>query len=52
MSPPIERAYELARSGQCKSVAEIMRRLSELDREAVEVHLAEPAQKEGPHLNL
>lgn len=37
----IERAYELARSGQCRSVSEIIRRLPAEDREAVEAHLSE-----------
>jgi hypothetical protein len=40
--PAIERAFDLARSGQCRSVSEIMRRLSPEDRLAVEAHLAEP----------
>ena len=39
---PIERAYDLAKSGQCKSVSEIIRRLPENDRESVEAHLAKP----------
>jgi hypothetical protein len=38
----IDRAFELARSGQCRSVSEIIRRLPLLDREAVEAHLTEP----------
>jgi hypothetical protein len=38
----IERAFELARSGQCRSVSEIIRRLSPKDRETVEVHLTKP----------
>ena len=37
----IERAIELARSGQCRSVSEIIRRLPKEDRPAVEEHLAE-----------
>jgi hypothetical protein len=37
----IERAFDLARSGQCRSVSEIIRRLSIEDREEVEAHLAE-----------
>ena len=37
----IERAYDLARSGQCRSVSEIIRRLPVGDREAVEAHLTE-----------
>jgi len=38
----IERAFSLARSGQYRSVSEIIRRLSKEDREAVEAHLTEP----------
>ena len=38
---PIERAIELANSGQCRSVSEIIRRLPKEDREAVEAHLSE-----------
>lgn len=38
----IERAFDLAKSGQCRSVSEIIRRLPINDREAVEAHLAEP----------
>jgi hypothetical protein len=38
----IERAFELARSGQCRSVSEIIRRLPPKDRETVETHLAKP----------
>ena len=38
----IERAFELAKSGQCRSVSEIIRRLPTEDRAAVEAHLAEP----------
>jgi hypothetical protein len=41
----IDRAFELARSGQCKSVSAIMRRLSEQDRQIVEAHLSEPAAR-------
>jgi len=36
----IDRAFELAKSGQCRSVSEIIRRLPPADREAVERHLA------------
>ena len=39
---PIERAFALARSGQYRSVSEIIRRLPPHDREAVERHLTEP----------
>lgn len=37
----IERAFELAKSGQCRSVSEIIRRLPVEDRDAVEAHLTE-----------
>ena len=36
----IERAFELAKSGQCRSVSEIIRRLPAEDRAAVEAHLS------------
>lgn len=38
----IERAFELAKSGQCRSVSEIIRRLPLDDRADVERHLTEP----------
>lgn len=38
----LERAFELARSGQCRSVSEILRRLKKEDRTEVEAHLSEP----------
>ncbi len=38
----IERAFALARSGQCRSVSEIIRHLPPEDRPVVEQHLAEP----------
>ncbi|HWJ39106.1 MAG TPA: hypothetical protein VNR86_10150 [Sphingomicrobium sp.] len=38
----IERAFELARSGHCRSVSEIIRHLPVEDREAVEEHLTTP----------
>jgi hypothetical protein len=38
----IDRAFEVAKSGQCRSVSEIIRRLPPEDREAVEAHLTEP----------
>jgi len=41
-SPAIERAFELARSGQYRSVSEILRRLPVEDRQSVEAHLLEP----------
>jgi len=37
----IDRAFQLAKSGQCRSVSEIIRRLAPDDREAVERHLTE-----------
>ena len=37
----IERAYDLARSGQYRSVSEIIRRLGPEDRPAVEAYLAQ-----------
>jgi len=41
----IDRAFELARSGQCRGVSEIIRRLPPHDREAVERHLTEPSAR-------
>ena len=38
---PIERACALARSGQCRSVSEIIRRLPKEDRQSVEDYLTE-----------
>ena len=38
----IERAFELARSGQYRSVSEILRRLPAEDRQIVETHLLQP----------
>jgi hypothetical protein len=40
-SAAIERAFSLAKSGHCRSVAEIIRHLPEQDRAAVEAHLSE-----------
>lgn len=37
----IERAFDLAKSGQCRSVSEIIRRLPVEDRPTVEAHLTE-----------
>jgi hypothetical protein len=42
---PIDRAYDLARSGECKSVSQILRRLPEEDRKSVETHLNEPGAR-------
>ncbi len=44
-SAAIERAFDLARSGQCRSVAEIIRRLPEGDRTALEEHLNLPSAR-------
>jgi hypothetical protein len=41
----IERAFDLARSGQCRSISEIIRRLPAEDRWAVESHLNEPGAR-------
>jgi hypothetical protein len=41
----MNRAFALARSGQCRSVAAIIRRLAEEDRAAVEEHLRTPAAR-------
>jgi len=41
----IDRAFDLARSGQCRSVSEIIRRLPVDDRAVVEAHLAQPAAR-------
>jgi hypothetical protein len=42
MAPAIERAFELAKSGQYRSVAEVLRHLAREDRPVVEEHLAQP----------
>jgi hypothetical protein len=44
-NPAIERAFDLARSGQCRSVSEIIRHLPVADRPAVEAHLEQPAAR-------
>jgi hypothetical protein len=44
-SAAVERAFTLARSGQCRSVAEVIRRLPREDREAVEAHLDRPSAR-------
>ena len=41
----IDRAFELARSGKYRSVSEVIRHLPAQDREAVEVHLSQPAAR-------
>jgi len=41
----VERAFDLARSGQYRSVSEIIRRLPVDDRATVEAHLAQPAAR-------
>jgi hypothetical protein len=43
MRPTVERAYELARSGQCDSVQAIRKRLKEEHYDAVDAQLAGPA---------
>jgi len=43
--PAVERAFELARSGRCRSISEIIRRLPVDDRAVVEAHLAQPAAR-------
>ena len=40
-SAAIERAFELARSGHCRSISEIIRHLPPEDREEVEAYLSE-----------
>ena len=42
---PIERAFALARTGQYRSVSEIIRHLRAEDRPAVEAHLADHAAR-------
>ena len=41
----IDRAFDLARSGLCRSVSEILRRLPKDDRAALEAHLAQPTAR-------
>jgi len=41
----IDRAFDLAKSGQYRSVSEIIRRLPVDDRPIVEAHLAQPAAR-------
>jgi hypothetical protein len=41
----VDRAFELAKSGRCRSVSEIIRQLPVSDRRAVEVHLERPAAR-------
>jgi hypothetical protein len=45
MSAAVERAFTLARSGECRSVAQILRRLSDEDRPLVQLHLNEPSKR-------
>jgi hypothetical protein len=42
MASAIDRAFELAKSGQYRSVSEIIRHLPAEDPPAVEAHLAKP----------
>ena len=44
-SSEVEHAFELARSGQCRSVAEIIRKLPKQERAVVEAHLLVPAAR-------
>jgi hypothetical protein len=44
-SAAVERAFSLAKSGQCRSVAEIIRHLPPQDRAEVEAHLAVPSMR-------
>jgi hypothetical protein len=41
----IDRAFDLARSGLCRSVSEIIRRVPAHDRAVLEAHLAQPAAR-------
>ncbi|MBB5730714.1 hypothetical protein [Sphingomonas prati] len=41
----IELAFDLARSGQCRSVSDIIRRLPAQERSVAEAHFAEPAAR-------
>ncbi|MFL6728719.1 MAG: hypothetical protein ACJ8E3_08795 [Sphingomicrobium sp.] len=41
----IEQAFTLARSGQCRSISEIIRRLPAGERAAVEEYLATPTAR-------
>jgi hypothetical protein len=41
----VEQAYDLARSGQFRSVSEIIRRLPVDDRPSLEAHLAQPGSR-------
>jgi hypothetical protein len=41
----VERAFSLARSGQCRSVAEIIRRLPDDERAPVEAYLSAPSAR-------
>ncbi|MES2325870.1 MAG: hypothetical protein V4499_00875 [Pseudomonadota bacterium] len=42
MASAIDRAFELAKSGQYRSVAEVFRHLQPEDRPIVETHLSKP----------
>lgn len=42
---PIDSAWDLARSGQYRSVSEVIRRLPAIDRPAVEAHLMQPGAR-------
>jgi hypothetical protein len=42
MGTAVDRAFELAKSGQYRSVSEIIRHLAPEDRPILEAHLAQP----------
>ena len=41
----VDRAFELARAGRCRSVSEIFRHLPVSDRGVLDVHLERPAAR-------
>jgi hypothetical protein len=41
----VEHAFELARSGHCRSVADVIRHLPRDERERVEAHLRKPSAR-------
>jgi hypothetical protein len=41
----IDRAFDLAKSGRCRSISEVIRHLRPDDRDAVEAHLAQPGAR-------
>ena len=44
-SAAVERAFNLAKSGHCRSVAEVLRHLPEQDRAPVEAYLNAPGTR-------